>query len=60
MDLPAQFIDPPFKKALTLLLCDTPITPNIVTILGVSVAIAVAWLFWHGYFVTGALCTFLG
>jgi phosphatidylglycerophosphate synthase len=59
MDLPAQFIDPPFENALTLLLCDTAISPNMVTLLGVAVAMTVAWFFWHGYFVTGALCTFL-
>ena len=59
MDLPAQFIDPPFENALTLILCNTPITPNMVTLFGLAVAAGVAWLFWHGYFVLGAFCTFL-
>lgn len=59
MDLPAQFIDPPFENMLTRLLCNTPITPNIVTFLGVGVGVLVAWLFWHGHFLAGALTIFL-
>ncbi|MBW2305636.1 MAG: CDP-alcohol phosphatidyltransferase family protein [Deltaproteobacteria bacterium] len=59
MDLPAQFIDPPIENALTLLLCNTPVTPNMITLIGAAVGVVVAWLFWHGYFVAGALCTFL-
>jgi len=59
MDLPAEFIDPPFKNALTRLLCNTPITPNMVTVVGLAVGITVAWLFWHRYFLAGALTTFL-
>jgi phosphatidylglycerophosphate synthase len=59
MDLPAQFIDPPFENALTRLLCNTPITPNMVTLTGVVISAMIAWLFWHGYFITGAFCTFL-
>jgi phosphatidylglycerophosphate synthase len=59
MDLPAQFIDPPFKNALTRLLCNTPITPNMVTLAGLVVGLTVAWLFWHGYFLAGAFTAFL-
>ena len=59
MDLPAQFIDPPFKNALTRLLCNTFITPNMVTVAGLVVGAAVVWLFWHRYFLAGALTTFL-
>ncbi len=59
MDLPAQFIDPPFENMLTRLLCDTPITPNVVTFLGVGAGVLVAWSFWHGYFLAGALIMFL-
>jgi phosphatidylglycerophosphate synthase len=58
MDLPAQYIDPPFENALTLILCNLPITPNMVTYAGVVAAMVVAWLFWHGCFLTGALITF--
>lgn len=58
MDLPAEFLDPPFENALTFRLCKTSITPNMVTMFGVVVAGLVAWLFWHGYFVAGALLTF--
>jgi phosphatidylglycerophosphate synthase len=59
MDLPAQFIDPHFENGLTYLLCNTPITPNMVTFLGVGVGVIVAWLFWHSHFLTGALTAFL-
>ncbi|MGV8074725.1 MAG: CDP-alcohol phosphatidyltransferase family protein [Syntrophobacteraceae bacterium] len=58
MDLPAQYIDPFFENALTYRLCNTPVTPNMVTLFGAFVAIIVAWLFWHGYFVAGAFLTF--
>ncbi len=59
MDLPAQFIDPPFENMLTRLLCNTPITPNIVTFLGVGVGVLVAWLFWHSHYLAGALTIFV-
>lgn len=59
MDLPAQFIDPPFENMLTRLLCNTPITPNIVSFLGVGVGVLVVLLFWHGHFLAGALTIFL-
>ena len=59
MDLPAQFIDPPFENALTRFLCTTPVTPNMVTLSGVIVAVGTAWLFWHGNFLGGALCAFV-
>jgi phosphatidylglycerophosphate synthase len=58
MDLPAEFIDPPFENALTIWLCSTRITPNMVTAMGVCVAVLVAWLFWKGYFAAGAFLTF--
>jgi phosphatidylglycerophosphate synthase len=59
MDLPAQFIDPPFENMLTRLLCNTPVTPNMVTFFGVGAGALVAWLFWHGHFWAGALTMFL-
>jgi phosphatidylglycerophosphate synthase len=59
MDLPAQFIDPPFENMLTRLLCNTPVTPNMVTFAGVAVGALVAWLFWHGCFLPGAICMFI-
>jgi phosphatidylglycerophosphate synthase len=58
MDLPAQYLHPPLANALTRFLCKTPVTPNMVTLFGAAVAALVAWLFWHGYFVAGALLTF--
>ncbi len=59
MDLPAQFIDPPFENILTRLLCSTPVTPNVITFLGVGVGVLVAWSFWNGHFLAGALAMFL-
>jgi phosphatidylglycerophosphate synthase len=59
MDLPAQFIDPPFKNALTRFLCNTPVTPNMVTLAGIVVGLTIVWLFWHCYFLAGALTMFL-
>jgi phosphatidylglycerophosphate synthase len=59
MDLPAEFIDPLFEDLLTRLLCNTPITPNIVTLFGVATATVAALLYLHGLYLAGALCTFV-
>jgi phosphatidylglycerophosphate synthase len=59
MDLPAQFIDPPFENMVTRLLCNTPVTPNMVTFAGVGVGVVVAWFFWHGSFLPGAISMFI-
>ena len=59
MDLPAEYIDPFFENYLTYLLCNTPITPNIVTLFSLFVAIIIAFLFWNGHFVLGAFCTYI-
>jgi phosphatidylglycerophosphate synthase len=59
MDLPAQYLHPPLADALTAILLRTPIAPNLVTIATASIAVLISWLFWHGYFVQGALLTFL-
>jgi len=57
MDLPSEYIDPHFENPLTRLLIDTPVTPNMVTYVCLAVAIGVAWIFWQGHFITGALLT---
>ncbi len=57
MDLPSEYIDPYFENRLTLLLMDTPISPNMVTFIGLAAAMAVTWLFWHGWFIAGAWLT---
>ncbi len=59
MDFPAQFIDPPFENMLTRLLCNSPVTPNMVTFAGVMTGGGVIWLFWHGYFLAGAIGMFV-
>lgn len=58
MDLPAQYLHPPLANALTYGLCRTRVTPDMVTVAVVCVALLVTWLFWHGHFVSGALLTF--
>jgi phosphatidylglycerophosphate synthase len=58
MDLPAQYIHPLFENPLTSLLLKTPVSPDGVTIIVASLGFLVAWLFWHGYFLSGAFLTF--
>jgi len=58
MDLPAEILHPPLENALTLLLLDTPVSPNAVTLVGALLGALVAWLFWHGQFLAGALLGF--
>ncbi len=59
MDLPAEYIDPFFENRLTRLLCNTSITPNMVTIFSLLIAILIAFLFYKGHFVIGAFCTYI-
>ncbi len=59
MDLPAEYIDPFFENHLTYLLCRTRITPNMVTLFSLFVAIIIAFFFYNGHFVLGAFCTYI-
>jgi 1L-myo-inositol 1-phosphate cytidylyltransferase / CDP-L-myo-inositol myo-inositolphosphotransferase len=59
MDLPSQYLHPPFENALTFLLLKTPVSPDGVTLMVAILGLLIAWLFWHGYFIPGALLTFL-
>jgi 1L-myo-inositol 1-phosphate cytidylyltransferase / CDP-L-myo-inositol myo-inositolphosphotransferase len=59
MDLPAQYLHPPFENAITSFLLETHVSPDGVTIIVASVACLVTWLFWHGYFLSGAFLTFV-
>lgn len=59
MDLPSEYLHPPFENALTSLLLKTPVSPNEVTLMTAALGFLIAWLFWHGYFVPGALLTFV-
>ncbi len=58
MDLPAEYIDPFFENRLTYLLCNTSVTPNMVTCMGIVVTIVTAWFFLNAHFVAGALLMF--
>lgn len=57
MDLPAEFIDLPFENYLTRLLCRTPVTPNVVTLLWV--AVAAGSIYFHGIYLAGAFSAFV-
>jgi 1L-myo-inositol 1-phosphate cytidylyltransferase / CDP-L-myo-inositol myo-inositolphosphotransferase len=59
MDLPAQYLHPPFENTLTFHLLETFISPNGVTLIVATLGFLIAWLFWHGYFLSGALLTFV-
>jgi phosphatidylglycerophosphate synthase len=59
MDLPSEFIDPPFENFLTRLLCNTPVTPNVLTLFGVATAVVAGWLYLHELYLAGALCSFV-
>jgi len=59
MDLPAQYIHPPIENTLTRFLVDTPVSPNMVTLIGAAAGIGVACLFWHGHFISGVIGAFV-
>ncbi|MBI3302241.1 MAG: CDP-alcohol phosphatidyltransferase family protein [Deltaproteobacteria bacterium] len=49
-DLVEKYVDPPLENWLVRELCDTPVTPNQVTLLSIAVALAGASLFYQGWF----------
>lgn len=59
VDLPSEYIDPPFENAITRLLVNTSVTPNHVTIFCAAVAAGIAALFWHGWLWVGVPATYL-
>ncbi len=59
LDLPSEFIDPPFENAITRALVNTPITPNHVTLFCAAVAAVIAVLFWQGWLWGGVVATYL-
>ncbi len=59
VDLPSEFIDPPFENAITRALVNTPITPNHVTLFCAAVAAGIAVLFWEGWLWGGVVATYL-
>jgi len=52
-DLPATYFDPPLENFLVRVLAPTSITPNQVTVVTGLVGFFVAWLFLHGWLLTG-------
>jgi len=59
MDLPAEYLDPIFEDRITFILCNTPITPNMVTFASLIIATLIAFLFYSGHFLSAALCTYI-
>ncbi len=45
LDWPARFLHPPVENAVVRLLLDTPVTPNIVTLVSAVIGFAAMWLF---------------
>jgi phosphatidylglycerophosphate synthase len=52
-DLVEKYIDPPIENWLVRKLCDTPITPNLVTFFSLAFALIAAALFYQGRFFLG-------
>ena len=48
LDWPARFLHPPVENAAVRLLLDTPVTPNIVTLISAMLGFAAIWLFASG------------
>jgi phosphatidylglycerophosphate synthase len=49
MDAPARWIDPLFENAMLRVLAPTPITPNHVTLAGLTLGLLAAWWVWRGW-----------
>ncbi len=59
LDLPAQWLHPFFENRLVFWLCNTPITPNHVTLFTAFLGAYVALLFFHGALGWGVLLAYL-
>ncbi len=53
LDLPAMLLHPFFENRLVALLCNTPITPNQVSLFTGVLGAYVAWLLWSGWLCWG-------
>jgi phosphatidylglycerophosphate synthase len=53
LDFPAQYLHPLPENWITRRLLDTPITPNIVTVISNLLAFLGVWFFWEGEMVLG-------
>ena len=58
-DLIEKYVTPPLENRLVRELCDTPITPNHLTLLSVAVALAGASLFYQGWFFLAVLLAWI-
>jgi hypothetical protein len=54
-DVVEQYVDPPIENWVVQKLCDTAVTPNLVTLLALAVALTAASLFYQGWFFPAVL-----
>jgi hypothetical protein len=54
-DVVEKYVDPPIENWLVRKLCDTAVTPNLVTLLAIAVALTAASLFYQGLFLPAVL-----
>lgn len=54
-DVVEKYVDPPIENWLVHKLCDTAVTPNLVTLLAIAVALTAVSLFYQGWFLPAAL-----
>jgi phosphatidylglycerophosphate synthase len=58
-DLVTKFVWPPIAYPITRALARLHVTPNQVTAVGFTLAVATGLLFWHGYFASGLACAWI-
>jgi phosphatidylglycerophosphate synthase len=54
-DVVEKYVDPPIENWLVHKLCDTAVTPNLVTLLAIAVALTAGSLFYQGWFLPAVL-----
>ena len=59
VDMVEKYVDPPIENWLVHKLCDTAVTPNLVTLLAIAVALTAASLFYQGWFFPAVLLAWI-
>jgi CDP-alcohol phosphatidyltransferase len=54
-DVVEKYVDPPIENWIVHKLCETAVTPNVVTLLAIAVALTAASLFYEGWFFLAAV-----
>src|SRR5262249_21904688 len=58
-DVVEKYVDPPIENWLVHKLCDTAVTPNLVTLLAIALALTAASLFYQGWFFPAVLLAWI-